>query len=543
MKKNLIFFLIAVLLCVFQGCIGARTECEVENPPWGCEDDEGALDSKCSIAHLTHTQQGALKAVRMAEQAQKACANRNDEVESKENRDSRDGFKKEGMNYDGDFCDLSLHDIAMHVAQDYLDMCGLIVRKNGAPFICDDPSNFTPREPVLRSNCPCPGGIEVTQNGCDIIFTCKIGGDGDASVSVMSPCPTVRGTDPQYPLVKMLSGTLVEWNEPALVRRNGAQVSWGASGGPGAPGDYFGASYYNGVVYDITVSSIDIGQGVQFNIGAANAKKNAKNPLDRRNIEYELFGNNPHVEILSQKDIYNAYKNRSKHVQAYTVLEGKGYRERPWSTYEKFIDGMCDMSSDKARCKRELAYNGHRDTEMQDNLYLGNGNMTIIGLYSDISSHGCHGATILNDNNEPAFGFKISSTWCFYVHVSWGDYSNWLITECNLIRECCVNIKVEWIKVPYEVKGEPYDCVDNNGNMECKQDSHTEYEEIPDFICTEWAEHYEINKDWVSQGGGQSTGDCGQCYTGEGYVDMKGNLSKDPYPVSFYQSQPLLINK
>ena len=539
-KSKLFFFLLTFVfnLLTFNLCLAARSVCEMDTTTWGCENDQEVLDSKCSIAHLTHTQQGAQRAVESLNSVQKACANRGSGSAYSERQliDTQKELDDIGIDSGGDICSVSPQELVNRIAADYLDMCGLITDEN-QPFVCDDPSNFTPREPELRSNCPCPGGVEVFVSGCDIIFHCKIGGDNDATVTVVSPCPTVRGSDPQYPLVKMLSGTLVEWNEPAMVMRNTLDVSWGASGGAGAPGDYYGASYYNGVTYDVVVSSIDMGQGVRFDVGAANAKKNAKNPLDRKNIQYALVGGNPNVEVLTQRDIYNAYKNRSKYVQAYTVLDGKGYRERPWGTYEKFIDAMCNMSSDKTRCKKELAYNGHRDTEMDGNLYLGNGNMSIIGLYSDISSHGCHGATVINEKGEPAFGIEIESTWCFYVHAKWGDYSNWLITECNLIRTCCVDVLVTWTTHEYECN--PHDCDEHNQN--CKHD--TCKEDIPDFQCIRTAGHYELNEDWVSSGGGESTGDCGQCATGKGYVDLKGNYSDKPYPISFYQSQPLLINK
>ena len=35
--------------------------------------------------------------------------------------------------------------------------------------------------------------------------------DNAILVKIDITCPTVAGTDPKYPLVKMLSGTLVEW--------------------------------------------------------------------------------------------------------------------------------------------------------------------------------------------------------------------------------------------------------------------------------------------------------------------------------------------
>ncbi len=95
---------------------------------------------------------------------------------------------------------------------------------------------------ALGSGCPCNGGISVATEGCHIKFTCNISGDQSAAIEVTTPCPTVHGTDPKYPLVKMLSGTLVEWNESPVISDNtGGYLSRGAAGGTGSPGAFYGA--------------------------------------------------------------------------------------------------------------------------------------------------------------------------------------------------------------------------------------------------------------------------------------------------------------
>ena len=380
--------------------------------------------------------------------------------------------------------------------------------------------------PVMKSGCPCAGGVKISVDGCHITFTCETADDHNTSVSITTPCPVIRGSDPKYPLVKMLSGTLVEWTEP--VYSDGiVNVSYGAPNGIGEPGEYYGAQYFGGVKFKMVLSSIDIGQNVKFDVSIANAKKNAKNPLDRKNIEYWLTGGNEYVEILTQRDIYEAYKKRSNEVQAYLVLANKGYRERPWTSYEKFVDAMCDMSVNKSRCKKGLSYNAHRDPEMWGNLYLGNGNSSIIGLYSEVSSHGCHGATVINDKGEPAFAINIKSTWCFYVSANWTAHLEWQLDDNKYLGECCTK---------------PYYRLECNEVIDYSAKSkHTEC--FFEWDCNEWTPHWLAQASWHTlDTGGTSSGDCGVCQTVTGYIDPEGNMKTDePYGISFYQSQPLLV--
>lgn len=380
----------------------------------------------------------------------------------------------------------------------------------------------------ISGGCPCIGGVTVETNGCHIIFKCNMGGDQNASIEITTPCPTVRGSDPKYPLVKMLSGTLIEWNnEPTIKDGTGGYLSRGAPGGTGERGAFYGAEAFEGLHVSYVVSSVDIGKNIQFSIEKANAKKNSKSPLDRKNIDYWLIGENPYVEVLSQKDIYNAYKEKSKYVQAYLVLANKGFGERPWTNYDKFVDAMCNMSENKSRCKKQLAYNAHKDTELKGNMYMGNANASIIGLYSEISSHGCHGATAINDDGQPAFAIKIESTWCFYIRAMWANYATWELDKMEKLDRCCEGVK--------SVPAGKQDVCPPPGMGECVEVT------IYKLVCSSWHEYWLIEESWHSHGGGSSSGDCGVCHTATGYVDAKGNMIKDPLGISFYQSQPLLI--
>ncbi|MBQ6518141.1 MAG: hypothetical protein IJI14_05430 [Anaerolineaceae bacterium] len=384
----------------------------------------------------------------------------------------------------------------------------------------------------LTSGCPCPEGIEIKKNGCSITFVCKIGGDTNAELTATTPCPQVRGTDPKYPLVKMLSGTLIEWNGYGTVTEP-MTISFGAPGGISSPGAYFGAEYYQ-ANYTVTLSSIDIGQNRIFDENVADKMKGRKHPLDRSNFVFQLVGGNEYVKVLDQHDIYNAYKNKGPEVQAYLALANKGWGERPWTTYEEFVKGMCKMSSSPRRCTRELGYKSHKDYGMQGNLYLGNGDMSILGLYSEVSSHGCHGATVVNDKGEPAFAVNIESTWCFYVHAEYQGFT-WQIVESKYIGQCCDDW--QWVKV-----GEEEVCSEKVGGGSTDEDC--EFHDVMSWECQHYQEKYTNKYGWESIGGTSvSTGDCGVCGSAIGYIDEKGKSTTKPLGVSFYQSQPLLLSR
>ena len=63
----------------------------------------------------------------------------------------------------------------------------------------------------MSGKCGCPSTPQYKVDGCNITISCDLEDDSAATVEVKIPCPTVAVTDPQYPLVKMLSGILVEW--------------------------------------------------------------------------------------------------------------------------------------------------------------------------------------------------------------------------------------------------------------------------------------------------------------------------------------------
>ena len=67
----------------------------------------------------------------------------------------------------------------------------------------------------LTSGCPCEG-MTVEDSGCTKKITCNFGDDLYSSVAVTFPCPIVYEPDPKYPLVKMLTGILIEWQQGSI---------------------------------------------------------------------------------------------------------------------------------------------------------------------------------------------------------------------------------------------------------------------------------------------------------------------------------------
>ena len=63
----------------------------------------------------------------------------------------------------------------------------------------------------MSGKCGCPSKPVYKIDGCQVTVSCDLEDDNATLVKIDIPCPTVAGTDPKYPLVKMLSGTLVEW--------------------------------------------------------------------------------------------------------------------------------------------------------------------------------------------------------------------------------------------------------------------------------------------------------------------------------------------
>ena len=393
---------------------------------------------------------------------------------------------------------------------------------------------------ALGSDCPCPKGTKVTEDEEGIHFTCDIGSDDDITVVITAPYPTVAGVNPQYPLVGMLSGVIVEWEDGVGIEGFvPGRLTFGAPNGTDEPGDYYGAQVINGVEYTFTVSSLDT--GISFVKDYADALVRQKNPLDRTNIAYAMPVSVEGVKILTPEEIYLAYKNNSKYVQAYTVFAGQVFGERPWTTYEKFVEGVCEVSAYPSDCVRALSWDAHRDLDLGPDyiMYLKNGNPALIGIYSEISSHGCHGATTVNDQGDPAFGLKFSSTWCFYVHAKWGSSSMWMLDDIEDWGGCCVDYdKVQYETTVYKDSRDGIACSPGTENCEARK------EMAWGKVCKETKHLYSEWGSWNSTGGGSSSGDCEICHTTTKYFDVhygvRESANDELFGVTFNQSQPLI---
>ena len=192
------------------------------------------------------------------------------------------------------------------------------------------------------------------------------------------------------------------------------------------------------------------------------------------------------------------------------------------------------MSESPRKCERALL--GIDYENFKGNYYLGNGNPTILGVYSDISSHGCHGSTVLDDKGEPAFGIKFKSTFCIYFHASWGDHYTYGNQQAQYIGECCAHIEAQEVFM-----GKRMECIQITADEE-PHDCHEEDVYLIKYLCLQYKDIWACIDGYNGSGGGESSEDCKQCIEIEGWLDTKGKLHTDPYPVSFYQSQPLLIS-
>ena len=378
----------------------------------------------------------------------------------------------------------------------------------------------------MSGKCGCPSEPIVKVNGCNITVSCGLEDDAHTIVKLDIPCPTVAGTDPKYPLVRMLSGTLVEWRIGDKVEAPN-EIKYTVT----TNSEGYGTEVFKNFKMDIIVSTVDT--GAKFDIEKAELIVKNTEKHSRDNLEFTLIGGSPNTKVLSAKDIYDAYKKNSEYVQAYTVLKGKGYRERPWTSYNEFVKAMCKMSESSYKCERALL--GIDYEKFKGNYFLGNGNPTILGVYSDISSHGCHGATVVNENGEPSFGIKFKSTFCIYFHASWGDHYTYGNKEQQYIGECCAHIEAEEAFVGKRMECEQLRAEDPPTNC------HEEDVYIIKYKCLQYKDIWACIDGYNGSGGGESSEDCKQCIDIEGWLDPKGNLHTDPYPVSFYQSQPLLI--
>ena len=151
----------------------------------------------------------------------------------------------------------------------------------------------------LTSGCPCEG-MTVEDSGCTKKITCNFGDDLDSSVSVTFPCPIVYDPEPKYPLVKMLTGILIEWKQGSVEVSGGVPgtLTYKAPLGKNAP-TVVGAEIIEGLSFEITISSVYVGS--IWDEAAANAITNGKDALDRVNTAYKLLGGNSHVTMLTSR--------------------------------------------------------------------------------------------------------------------------------------------------------------------------------------------------------------------------------------------------
>ena len=161
--------------------------------------------------------------------------------------------------------------------------------------------------------------------------------DNAILVKIDITCPTVAGTDPKYPLVKMLTGILAEWNVDPNRKKTQPTISYGSKGTQA-----YGSELFSGFDLDIINSTVDTGK--KWNITKAEKIAKATEEHSRTNIEFALENESNSVYRMSAKDVYDSYKNKYTPVQAYLVLANKGYGERSWTTYEKYIHEMFKKS-------------------------------------------------------------------------------------------------------------------------------------------------------------------------------------------------------
>ncbi|MBQ6517233.1 MAG: hypothetical protein IJI14_00850 [Anaerolineaceae bacterium] len=375
--------------------------------------------------------------------------------------------------------------------------------------------------------CGCPSEPQIVVKGCNITVSCDLEDDAHTIVKLEIPCPTASNTDPKYPLVKMLSGTLVEWRVNNGRVQAPATLTYGSKGA-----EAYGSEVFAGFDLDIIVSTVDTGK--KWNQNAADAIVQSTNKYSRTNIEFELEKPGFAVELMTPKDIFEAYKTKSNEVQAYLALANQGFGERPWTTYEKFVNNACKGSQKPHGCSRALL--GREHLGRVGNFYLGNGNPTILGVYSEASSHTAHGATTVNDKGEPAFGIRFKSTFYVYFHASWADHGTYGNVQEVFMGYACTYVYTRTHESTEETC--PSEC--DPGVTSCCYEETTYWETTH---CGEWTEICGCEDDYIMSGGGQSSEDCPQCVKIFGYLDKKGTAHTDPFPVSFYQSQPLLINE
>lgn len=373
----------------------------------------------------------------------------------------------------------------------------------------------------MSGNCGCPTKPKIKIKDCAIEVSCDLDDDDENIVKLTIPCPTAVVTDPKYPLVKMLAGTLVEWrvdNERVKAPPSIKYASKGASA--------YGTEVFVGFDLDIIVSTVDTGK--KWDIKKANSIVAGIEKHSRTNIEFTLDKKGFGVKVMTPKDIYEAYKTKSEEVQAYLALSQKGWGERPWTSYKYFVENFCKNSSKQSDCQKGLE--GRSYLKRVGNYYLGNGNPTIVGLYSEASSHTAHGASVTNDKGQAAWGIKFKSTFYVYFHASWRNHYTYGNDAAEFLGDVCVRYEHYWEDI--------CPCENNQwGFCGCGM------VRVQRRRCVESAPLYGCGDDFVPSGKGESKEDCKECLKFNGYLNTNNEYSVKPYPVSFYQSQPLLINE
>lgn len=377
----------------------------------------------------------------------------------------------------------------------------------------------------LSGNCGCPSKPTIIINGCEAIIKCGLEDDSATLLTIKIPCPTVYDAEPKYPLVKMLTGILAEWDVDKERKKTPATITYGSKGTAA-----YGSEMFTGFDLDIIVSTVDTGK--KWNQKEAERIAKAKESHSRTNIDFWLEKSGQKVYPMTAKDIYEAYKNRSDAVQAYLALANRNFGARPWTTYDKFMQQMCKKSINVSTCERSLIRSDILGRV--GNFWLGNGNPTVAGVYAEASSHTCHGATTTNDKGATAFGIIFRSTFYVYFHASWAGHYTYGNINDIFMGYACTSTYLRWHD--HWVS----ECEEYDENDECISETMVNYP-YSTRHCGHWAEMHACVDDYIPSGAGESREDCPECLELYGYQDEKGAINPKSYPISFYQSQPLLV--
>ena len=394
---------------------------------------------------------------------------------------------------------------------------------------CDCPGKNPPHIylDILSGNCGCPSRPIISIRGCEAIISCDLEDDAKTILTINIPCPIVYDANPKYPLVKMLTGILAEWDVDKDRKMTPTTITYASNGT-----EVYGTEMFTGFDLDIIVSTVDTGK--KWNQQQAEKIAKAKEIHSRTNIDVRLESPALYVKTMTAKDIYEAYKSKSDAVQAYLALENRNFGERPWTSYEKFIQEMCKKSVNSSLCERGLL--GTNILGRVGNFWLGNGNPTVVGVYSEVSSHPCHGATVINDQGDPAFGIVFRSTFYVYFHASWANHYTYGNVEDASMGPACTSTYLLWHD------NWVTECTESDDDGNCTKEEQVNYP-YTTTQCGSWVEIHGCVDDFIPSGGGESSGDCPECLNLYGYQDEKGYMHTGSYPILFNQSQPILQRK